>query len=62
MFGPYDGILIADVPDPVGAAALSVAVGVPAPEHLKLMNVCWHSHRGWREPKKPAHGLPGPGR
>jgi uncharacterized protein with GYD domain len=27
MFGPYDGILIADVPDSVGAAALSVAVG-----------------------------------
>jgi len=27
MFGPYDGILIADVPDSVRAAALSVAVG-----------------------------------
>jgi uncharacterized protein with GYD domain len=26
MFGPYDGIVIADVPDSVGAAALSVAV------------------------------------
>src|SRR3954452_9932881 len=26
MFGPYDGLLIADVPDSVGAAALSVAV------------------------------------
>ena len=27
MFGPYDGIVIADLPDSVGAAALSVAVG-----------------------------------
>jgi uncharacterized protein with GYD domain len=27
MFGPHDGIVIADLPDSVGAAALSVAVG-----------------------------------
>jgi uncharacterized protein with GYD domain len=36
MFGPYDGILIADVPDSVGAAALSVAVGSTGSfEHLE---------------------------
>ena len=47
MFGPYDGILIADVPDSVSAAALSVAVGSTGSfKHLETHELFTHDQLG----------------
>jgi uncharacterized protein with GYD domain len=47
MFGPYDGIVIADLPDAADAAALSVAVGSTGSfKHLETHELFTHDQLG----------------